>query len=97
LQFKDGKYLNSREGMGYFSWLKKQGKSEWWVFYFFIPWFFGLIRPLFCYLTFLKIPFFIEEISAFYDFFGNLFLEKNLPMVSSWRSMIHSFFHNDHS
>jgi len=23
LQFKDGKYLNSREGMGYFSWLKK--------------------------------------------------------------------------
>lgn len=34
---------------------------------------------------------------AFYDFFGNLFSEKNLPMVSSWRSMIHSFFHNDHS
>jgi len=27
LQFKDGKYLNSREGMGYFSWLKKTRKK----------------------------------------------------------------------
>jgi len=59
-----------------------------WWFYFFIPMVFGLIRPGFCYVTFLKIPYFFEEISCILWFFWESFSEKNQLMVSSWRSMI---------
>jgi len=71
--------LNSGEGTWNFSWFScKQGKSEWCLcFIFLFRWFFGLIRPRFCYVTFLKIPLLIEEISCILWFFWESFYRKD--------------------
>jgi len=46
-------------------------------FIFLFRWFFGLIRPGFCYVTFLKIPLLIEEISCILWFFWESFYRKD--------------------
>jgi len=45
-------------------------------FYFFIPMVFGLIRPWFCYVTFLKIPYSLRKFLQFLWFFLGIFFGK---------------------
>jgi len=69
---------------------KKRMRKKWWRtflvgFIFLFRWFFGLIRPvvLLCKL-FSKFPSF-GKFLRFYSFFGNLFLERRILLVSAWR------------
>ena len=59
----------------WFCWKMKKLNVVW--FYFFIPMVFGLIRPWFCYVTFLKIPYSLRKFLQFLWFFWESFLEKS--------------------
>jgi len=63
------------------------------VFIFLFRWFFGLIRPWFCYVTFLKIPSIdSEEISCILWFFWESFLQKRaiqwFPHGDQWHLFV---------
>jgi len=78
---KDGNELKERGNLfffvrfSWFCWKMKKLNVVW--FYFFIPMVFGLIRPWFCYVTFLKIPYSLRKFLQFLWFFWESFLEKS--------------------
>jgi len=74
---KDGNELKERGPFFWkFSWFCwKMKKLNVW-FYFFIPMVFGLIRPWFCYVTFLKIPYSLRKFLQFFMIFLGIFFGK---------------------
>jgi len=76
---KDGNELKERGYHFFVDFLGFVGKWKNWMlfgFIFLFRWFFGLIRPWFCYVTFLKIPYSLRKFLQFFMIFLGIFSGK---------------------